>query len=99
MSGLESRVRPASRERRRSYHMNARRIGLAGLMAALAVMVTVMSVRTFGQATTAPPLVVTAFGGQPHPYTVPKTPWGDPDLQGVWSSDDTDRIQMSRPMQ
>jgi hypothetical protein len=40
--------------------------------------------------------VVTAFGGQPHPYAVPRTPWGDPDLQGVWSSDDTDRIQMSR---
>src|SRR5688500_19155163 len=42
-----------------------------------------------GQSTAAPPLVVTAFNGQPAPpYTTPRTPWGDPDLQGVWSSDD-----------
>jgi hypothetical protein len=37
----------------------------------------------------APDLVITAYnGGPPIPYTVPRTPWGDPDLQGVWSSDD-----------
>jgi hypothetical protein len=37
----------------------------------------------------APPLVITAYNGGPaFAYTVPKTPWGDPDLQGVWSSDD-----------
>jgi hypothetical protein len=41
-------------------------------------------------AATAPPLVVTAFNGGPEPanWTAPRTPWGDPDLQGVWSSDD-----------
>ena len=41
-------------------------------------------------AATAPPLVITAFNGAPAPatWTPPKTPWGDPDLQGVWSSDD-----------
>ena len=27
----------------------------------------------------------------------PKTPWGDPDLQGVWSSDDTQGIPMRQP--
>ena len=38
---------------------------------------------------TAPPLVITAYnGGPPINYTVPRTPWGDPDLQGTWSSDD-----------
>ena len=36
---------------------------------------------------TPPPLVVTAFGGKPFDYKAPRTPWGDPDLQGVWSSD------------
>ena len=36
----------------------------------------------------APDLVVTAFGGKDVSYTVPRTSWGDPDLQGVWSSDD-----------
>jgi hypothetical protein len=47
--------------------------------------------------TSAPPLVVTAFNGEPAPpYTVPRTPWGDPDLQGVWSSDDTANIPLDR---
>jgi hypothetical protein len=37
----------------------------------------------------APALVVTAFGNKSGPtYAVPRTPWGDPDLQGTWSSDD-----------
>ena len=39
--------------------------------------------------TSAPPLVITAYnGGPPLPYTMPRTPWGEPDLQGTWSSDD-----------
>src|SRR5688572_31564009 len=50
------------------------------------------------QRASAPPLVVTAYnGGAPIPYTVPRTPWGDPDLQGVWSSDDTSGIPRERP--
>jgi hypothetical protein len=37
----------------------------------------------------APPLVITAYnGGPPIPFVVPRTPWGEPDLQGTWSSDD-----------
>jgi hypothetical protein len=41
-------------------------------------------------ASAAPPLVITAFNGAPAPanWTPPKTPWGEPDLQGTWSSDD-----------
>jgi len=34
----------------------------------------------------------------PSNYAVPKTPWGDPDLQGVWSSDDTSGIPRERPV-
>jgi hypothetical protein len=41
---------------------------------------------------TPPPLVITAFGGKPVAYQAPRTPWGDPDLQGVWSSDDMEGI-------
>jgi hypothetical protein len=59
----------------------------------------VASLPLSGQGTSAPPLVITAYNaGPPTPYSVPKTPWGDPDLQGVWSSDDTSGIPMSRPM-
>jgi hypothetical protein len=68
---------------------------------ALAAAVAVTSVSTSGQAgrATAPPLVVTAYNdGPPIPYQVPRTAWGDPDLQGVWSSDDA-TMPMSRPQQ
>jgi hypothetical protein len=49
----------------------------------------------------APPLVVTAYGNHPpaRPFVTPKTPWGEPDIQGAWTSDDTDGIPMSRPPQ
>jgi hypothetical protein len=41
---------------------------------------------------TPPPMVITAFGGKPITYKAPRTPWGDPDLQGVWSSDDMEGV-------
>ena len=30
---------------------------------------------------------------------MPKTPWGDPDLQGTWSTDSAQAIPMQRPDQ
>jgi hypothetical protein len=64
-----------------------------GLAAAIAL---VASLPVSGQSSTgqggaaAPDLVITAFNGGPVPakWVAPKTPWGEPDLQGVWSSDD-----------
>jgi hypothetical protein len=32
-------------------------------------------------------------------WVQPKTPWGDPDLQGTWTSDDCIRTPMNRPAQ
>ena len=60
--------------------------------------VTSTHVSTQSRASSAPPLVVTAYNGKTlvTPYKSPKTPWGDPDLIGVWSSDDTAGIPMSR---
>jgi hypothetical protein len=58
-------------------------VGLAAILAVIA------SLSVSGQSTAAPPLVITAFNGAPGPvYNTPRTPWGDPDLQGIWSSDD-----------
>ena len=52
------------------------------------------------QSNSVPALVITAYnGGPPIVYTVPRTPWGDPDLQGVWSSDDTSGIPRDRPVE
>ena len=74
----------------------SRRVGFA-LIAAVAV-AGPFGLAVSGQSySTPPPLVVTAFGNKPAPaYKVPMTPWGDPDLQGTWSSDDTDGINMAR---
>jgi len=70
-------------------------VGAATTMAIVAL--ASLPVSGQGGGTAAPPLVITAYnGGPPINYTVPKTPWGDPDLQGVWSSDDA-TMPMARP--
>jgi hypothetical protein len=76
------------------------------LIAALSVSVGIValcaSVGTpvSGQSRATPPaLVVTALAGKPVDYKAPRTPWGDPDLQGVWSSDDMENVPMGRPAQ
>jgi len=82
--------------------MTRRALRSAAVATTIALGAAVMSVPLAGQGdrATAPPLVVTAFGDKPAPrYVTPKTPWGEPDLQGVWSSDDNDGIPMSRPTQ
>ena len=34
---------------------------------------------------------------KPATYSAPRTPWGDPDLQGVWSSDEEAGVPLERP--
>ncbi|HYJ93829.1 MAG TPA: hypothetical protein VEV86_04370, partial [Vicinamibacterales bacterium] len=75
--------------------MHSRVLVSLGAASTIALVATA-SLPVSGQSAT-PALVVTAYNGGPTaPYTVPKTPWGDPDLQGVWSSDDA-TMPMSRP--
>src|SRR3954470_20940260 len=31
-------------------------------------------------------------------WSISKTPWGDPDIQGTWTSDDTWGVPMERPV-
>ena len=81
--------------------MTRRLLSSIGTLAAVAGTWALMSTPTFTQTRTAggPPLVVTAYGGQAPKtaYKSPKTPWGEPDLVGVWSSDDDAGLPMSRP--
>jgi hypothetical protein len=78
--------------------MTKRALIAVGIATAIAV-ASMGTVPILGQGASAPPLVITAYNGTApdKPYTAPKTPWGDPDLQGVWSSDDTQGIPMQRP--
>jgi hypothetical protein len=71
--------------------------GIAGLGAMCMAAAASATGAYDGNRETARPLVVTAFGGHSHTYQAPLTPWGDPDFQGVWSSDDTSGIPLSRP--
>jgi hypothetical protein len=74
--------------------MIRRLLASIGVAAAIALVATMpVSGQAPGQgsiAATTPQLVITAYNGEPAPasWTPPKTPWGEPDLQGVWSSDD-----------
>jgi hypothetical protein len=69
-----------------------------------ALIVTLMSTPIAGQAPAAPKTATTTKAPQAgkaaaatKSYAQPKTPWGDPDIQGVWTSDDCIGAQMNRP--
>ena len=81
--------------------MAIRLLGSLGTVAALIGAAVLISHPVAGQEQgAAPPLVITAFGDKTAPpYAARRTSWGEPDLQGVWSSDDTAGIPMSRPEQ
>ncbi len=78
--------------------MITRLLGSAGVVAGVVGLTIAAGQPVSGQAqpeirySTPPPLVITAFGGKPVDYKAPRTPWGDPDLQGVWSSDDMEGV-------
>ncbi len=59
----------------------------AGVAGGLAVAAILSSDALMGQGAPAP----TA-----KPYSVPRTPWGDPDLQGKWPSTDLVGVPMQR---
>src|SRR5215472_2262509 len=80
--------------------MNRRLLSFTAGATTFAAVWAVTSTHVFTQtkASSGPPLVITAYNGKTPaiPYKSPKTPWGEPDLIGVWSSDDTAGIGMSR---
>lgn len=76
--------------------MTSRLIAALGIVSVVVALGVYTTTPVSGQArATPPPLVVTAFGGKAVEYKAPRTPWGDPDLQGVWSSDDMENIPMA----
>jgi hypothetical protein len=45
----------------------------------------------------APAAAASAASAAPRNWTVPRTPWGDPDLQGTWTTDDFIGVPIERP--
>ena len=78
-----------------------RKFGWVGVLVAIMGLTVFVGTPVSGQSqaeikySTPPPLVITAFGGKPVDYKAPRTPWGDPDLQGVWSSDDMQNVPLA----
>ena len=52
-----------------------------------------------GLALALPCMVAVVAGQQPASYTPPRTPWGDPDLQGVWPGTEMVGVPLQRPQQ
>ena len=75
--------------------MRTQIIGAAGLGTLLFLAVVASNTVSGQEPPKPPPLVITAFGGKPVTYKAPRTPWGDPDLQGAWSSDDMEGVPMA----
>jgi hypothetical protein len=80
--------------------MTRRFLASCGVLTAVMAFVALATPRVATQGNSVPGLVITAYNGGPAAnYVTPKTPWGEPDLQGVWSSDDTSGIPRERPME
>src|SRR4051812_15248519 len=62
------------------------------VMAALIVGVSMASVPVAGQAANSG-----TDGQKKSNYVAPKTPWGDPDLQGIYTSNDNVGVPVERP--
>ena len=67
---------------RRRYEMRYRLLRSIGVVAAVALVSVTMG-RVNGQAQTSTPAGQPA--ATPQPADAPQTPWGEPDLQGIWS--------------
>ena len=69
--------------------------GTAAALIAVGAVVTTLTVLSQENVTA----VVTAFnGGRATSYRAPKTAWGDPNLEGVWSSDDLRGVPLQREL-
>ena len=71
-----------------------RRFTIGALVSAIGV-VAALSIPARAQA----PAKAASSAAPAKPYTTPKTPWGDPDISGTWSSDDLRNIPVQRPVE
>jgi hypothetical protein len=72
-----------------------KRLTVGALASAIGLVAAASAVPVYTQAPS--PTASTAAPAPVAPYTAPKTPWGDPDLTGTWSSDDLRGVPVQRP--
>ena len=71
-------------------HLLHRRRSLIALTAFVALSTAISSSQS------APPSNIAPIG---KPYSIPRTPWGDPDLQGTYTTDNSIGVPLERPTQ
>ena len=74
--------------------MTSRLSAVAGALAAPVVIVLITPIPLAGQA---PPAAPASASQAKTPWTAPRTPWGDPDLQGIYTSNDNVGVPIERP--
>jgi hypothetical protein len=77
--------------RHRRFDMIRRVVVLGGGAACLLLAASLQSVPAAGQSATPTPREAETS------WTVPRTPWGHPDLQGIWTTDEEIGVPMERP--
>ena len=77
-----------------SREAGIRRFTIGALVSAIGV-VAALSIPARAQA----PAKASSSAAPAKPYTTPKTPWGDPDISGTWSSDDLRNTPVQRPVE
>ena len=73
-----------------------KRFAFIGSLVAAAGLVVIAVVPVVGQTAASKP-AAKAGPAAAKPFVAPKTPWGDPDIQGTWSSDDLRGVPVQRP--
>jgi hypothetical protein len=79
--------------------MIRRFVGTSALAAAMAVMSPTMDVAAQAPAPSAKTEGRSSKPAARKPYSLPKTPWGDPDISGVLTNNDESGIPLERPNQ
>jgi hypothetical protein len=68
-------------------------VEIGGALAGAIAVAAALSITAGAQA----PSSATASAAAARPFTTPRTPWGDPDISGTWSSDDLRSVPLQRP--
>jgi len=72
-----------------------RRLTIGALVGVIGLAAAAFAVRVYAQAPSRS--ASTAAPAPAKSFTTPRTPWGDPDISGTWSSDDLRNVPVQRP--
>jgi hypothetical protein len=78
---------------RRRFRRALRPVEIGGVLLGAIAVAAALSITAGAQA----PSQTASAAKSAKPFTTPRTPWGDPDISGTWSSDDLRSVPLQRP--